>query len=143
MAATATAMLARMLVDNGKLEEAPMCLQRLAGQWATLSTLDGQTGQQVAATLLDDESLRKWVEEPDSLALRRMRDDETEPPRALEPTSAFSHRVGQQVRGPFPRYHAIVYNQNQNSLVLTNSLGKIDAAGAVGRPEPIHPHQNP
>ncbi len=131
IAATATALLARMLVDNGKLEEAAMCVQQLTTRWSDVATLDGPTGSQVAVTVMENEALRQWVQEPTRWlngkceTIRHNR-------RALTTYSRVFPIALDEIRGPFPRFQSLVYNQNKNALALRDSLGIIKQQVLLG-----------
>ncbi len=61
IAATATALLADLLLTAGRLPEAAACYERLARQWGDVPVRDGQTGKEVAAAALADEPLQQTV----------------------------------------------------------------------------------
>ncbi|MFW6171662.1 MAG: PQQ-binding-like beta-propeller repeat protein, partial [Planctomycetota bacterium] len=122
-AATATALLAGMLLDNNNLAEAAMCVQQLRDRWNTVATLEGPTGQEIADRLMEHEALAAWVHDP------------TPWPYGQCETTKQNHRANSsytrvypiemsEIQGPFPRYHNLVYNQNRRSLMLSDAWGQ-------------------
>lgn len=122
-AATATAMLAQMMLDNGKWEEAAMCAQRLEDEWGDVTTLEGPTGKQLASSLMAHEGLSTWTGKRAPWPRGKCeisRHDQ----RARSSHTRIHPIEMKEVQGPFPRYHQLVYNQNRRCLILTDATGK-------------------
>ncbi len=130
-AATATALLAKMLIDTDKLEEAAMCLEQLTTRWSDIATLEGQTGKQVAEAAMQNEALRKWIQEPIRW-LNGKCETTRHNRRALTTYARVFPITLDDIRGPFPRFQSLVYNQNKNALELSDSLGKMQQQILLG-----------
>lgn len=124
LAATATLRLARLLENLGYLREAEACYQRLATQWAEVTTLDGLTGREVAAAA-------GWGDSSDSQAR-----DQTVWPYGkcvvTEETLATPNAAYLSVfpieltdsQGPFPRETSFVYDRQRNAVFMRDRHGK-------------------
>lgn len=122
-AATAVSMLAHMLLDCGQLEEAARYFQRLEQQWGETATQDGRTGKEIADALLQQPALSSWLNDSDPWLKGKC--EVTVDTRSS--TNTFFRVFPLEmdaITGPVPTDRAVAYNQNQNSLVLSDGWGK-------------------
>lgn len=131
VAATAAALLAEMLTDNDKPEEAAMCVQQLATRWSDVVTAGGQTGKEIADSYMSNPVVRAWID-GHSPWLDGKCETTRHDRRALASYSRMFPVDLDEVRGPFPRLHQIIYNQNQNALLLRDSYGKTQQQVLLG-----------
>ncbi|MHB8970379.1 MAG: outer membrane protein assembly factor BamB family protein [Pirellulaceae bacterium] len=131
IAAVATTLLADLLRSAGRLREAATCYELLARQWADVPVRDGQTGKDVAAAALADESMQSataggvvWPYGKVELA---------EEPRGTSPSyqSMFAIDLA-DVSGPFPADASLVYNRQQNAVILRDATGNAQLQVLVG-----------
>jgi outer membrane protein assembly factor BamB len=122
-AGTAAAMLTRLLLENGKFEEAAIYAQKLREQWGDVTVLDGKTGQEMADAALQNDALRQWIDRPNVWPDGKC-EVMTQNRRTL---SSYLRQIPIYVdaaRGPFPWQQTIVYNQTRNSVDMTDALGR-------------------
>ncbi|MHB0956158.1 MAG: outer membrane protein assembly factor BamB family protein [Pirellulaceae bacterium] len=131
VAGTATALLADLLRAAGQLPEAAACYERLARQWGEVPVREGQTGQQVAAAALADESMQRAL--APSVAWPYGKVEVAEEPRGTFPSfqSMFAIELA-DVTGPFPEAASLVYNRQQNSVILRDAAGNPQLQVLVG-----------
>lgn len=130
-AATATALLAQMLLDHNKLPEAAICVQQLRGPWRETDTLEGPTGQQVANRLMDDESLAAAVNGPSPWPYGRCETTKRDQRARSSQTRVYPIEMA-EIHGPFPPYHRLVYNRNRRCLVLSDATGQTKQTVMLG-----------
>ncbi len=123
IAASATGLLLKLMIANNKLEEAAHYAQQLMTQWGDVATLDGPTGQQLAQSALADDTVRQWTQSPVTWRTGKCEVEKLNR-RTLSSYSRLIPISVNDIRGPFPRHHTVVYNQNKNTVVVTDSLGR-------------------
>ncbi len=124
MAATATAMLAKMLLEQNKLQEAAACYQQLATDWGAVATLDGPTGKQLADAAHENNALRKMFDKP--VSWLRGKCEVSEEPKGSFPTYLRLFPIElTDITGPFPTDYTLVHNPNQNCVMLSDAYGSV------------------
>ncbi len=124
MAATATEMLAAMLVKQDKWQEAASCYQQLSSQWGELATLSGRTGQAIADEALENQPLKDVLREPTAWLKGKCQVRE-------EPKGSFNSYLRlfpidlSEITGTFPTDYSLVHNPNQNCVMIANAYGNV------------------
>jgi outer membrane protein assembly factor BamB len=131
IAAVATAMLADLLRAAGQLREAATCYERLARQWADVPVRDGQTGKDVAAAALADESLQRATTGHTAWPYGKVEVAEEPRGTSLNYQSMFAIDLA-DVSGPFPADVSLVYNRQQNSVIMRDATGNPQLQVLVG-----------
>ncbi len=122
IAATATAMLATLLVEKHKLSEAAVCYDQLATRWKETATLNGATGQQLADAARENPDLRGAFAKP--IEWLRGKCEVSEEPKGAFPSYLRLFPIElNEITGPFPQDYSIVHNPSQNCVMFNSAYG--------------------
>ncbi len=124
IAASATALLASMLLEQEKLPEAASCYRQLAVQWADVATLEGPTGRQLAEAAQQQDKLRRYFGKPTPWLHGKC--EVSEEPKGSFPTYLRLFPIElTEITGPFPADYTLVHNPNQNCVMLSDAYGNV------------------
>jgi outer membrane protein assembly factor BamB len=119
----ATALLAEMLLEAERYDDAAACYRQLAGPWAEVACLDGLTGRQLVDRLANDSPIRKRLKPPKPWPIGRVDIDKSSAKRPRAPSFG---SFGMNFRGPktpFFETTSIEFNQNQRLISAFDGLG--------------------
>jgi len=121
--AEATALLARHLTENARPADAAKLVERLRDQFADVECLEGKSGNEIAALLAGQLPKSDSAGGAYSYGEVRVKQDslDTEDRRKLTRTFPLEFRAQ---RGPFFNDVAIVYDQNQQSVIARDGYGR-------------------
>lgn len=122
LAATATELLAKLLVDAGRLPEAAACYEQLAQRFGDVAIRGTETGRTIAVAALADTNLEQVASRVPNWPYGKV---EISPqPRGTFPTFQSLFPIDfLEITGPFPTDSSLVYHRQQNTLVMRDGAG--------------------
>jgi tetratricopeptide (TPR) repeat protein len=124
IAATATAMLAELLLDSGRLSESAYYYSQLNEKWGDIPVNGPVTGQELARRALQQDQLVEIVNQQAKWPSGKSRFERIEtPPRQFQRYLRVYPVQLDNAVGPYLRQHHVAYNQSMNSLLIRDELG--------------------
>jgi outer membrane protein assembly factor BamB len=122
IAATATELLAKLLLDAGRLPEAAACFEQLAQRFGDVTLRGTETGRTIASAALADKSLEQVAGQVPKWPYGKV--VITHQPRGTFPTYQSLFPIDfLEISGPFPADSSLVYHRQQNTLVMRDGAG--------------------
>jgi len=118
----ATARLAQLLREAGRVVEASIYYQRLAGELANVVCLDGKTGEQLYAELAADEAIRRRAEQPQHWPSGDVEKEITQ--RTTAVYRYFDCEVESRDE-PFFDGLSVEFDQGRSTLIGRDDLGRV------------------
>jgi len=122
VAAIATELLAKLLLDAGRLPEAVTCYEQLAQRFGDVDMGSNRTGRSIATAALADKRLQQTAGGAPNWPYGKV--EVAHQPRGTFPTFQSLFPIDfLDVSGPFPTDSTLVYHRQQNTLVMRDGAG--------------------
>jgi outer membrane protein assembly factor BamB len=134
IAGQATATLAGLLLESGKLQEAAVCYGDLEQQFADVVCLEDRTGLQLAEEARQNPSIQEAIEQEVAWPVGKyeVQSSEAEPSRGFLSGTTFVPIERRSISGPIPAGTDLVYDQRMNAIVIRDQFGKVNQRVILG-----------